>query len=408
MKPASLAPTTPPGTPGTPGTRTKQGHAKPPHDVGPDFTTALALLLGGNVPGNPQALSATAEEQGAPAPSAGVTDVGPASATSPRSDVSVLGNGPLTAALSGAQDASVVVSGAAAPFTPIVGAAAPGRPIAPEDVKDDTGTTLRSATPPAAPAFAGEPVAAGLHGLTPVSARADAKDLHAASIARLPETARPAETAPTTPEPSTFLPLAAAPASVTTTTAGTPDSAVTTTVLRQVFPEITQVASTPGTHRISITLHPESLGEVRVTVVVRAGGVHVRLAADASAVDGMQARQALLQGAPELHRLLEGTGGDVRVVVQGAPSGAPGGTPGSSDQNPAQQSQSQSPGQGYAQAQSQAGDGQRRPSYTPDNPQVLPLGADQTIGATTTTIAPDGAVAPGRVAQHAGRLDRLM
>lgn len=66
-----------------------------------------------------------------------------------------------------------------------------------------------------------------------------------------------------------------------------------------------------GTHRITMTLAPEALGEVRVTLTVRDGEVRVRLAA------GDDAQRALVEGAPELRRILELTGAtDTRVVVR--------------------------------------------------------------------------------------------
>jgi flagellar hook-length control protein FliK len=96
-------------------------------------------------------------------------------------------------------------------------------------------------------------------------------------------------------------------------------------VVRQVFPEVSRVAghAGPGTHRLAITLHPETLGEVRVTLVVRPGAVHVRLSADSA-----EAQRALAQGAPELHRLLAVAGGDASVVVREAAPGATGASAG--------------------------------------------------------------------------------
>lgn len=85
-------------------------------------------------------------------------------------------------------------------------------------------------------------------------------------------------------------------------------------LVRQVLPAITrQAGAGHGTHRLTVALQPEHLGEVRVTLVVRDGSVQVSLAADA-------AKQALVHGAPELRRLLEQEGlGDARVVVRDLP-----------------------------------------------------------------------------------------
>ncbi|HEX7717673.1 MAG TPA: flagellar hook-length control protein FliK, partial [Marmoricola sp.] len=83
-------------------------------------------------------------------------------------------------------------------------------------------------------------------------------------------------------------------------------------VARQVFPEVTSLMTRgDGTHRITLTLKPEALGEVRVVMTVRDGAVHVRLAA------GHEAQQSLLQGSHELGRLLEAAGAtETRVVVR--------------------------------------------------------------------------------------------
>ncbi|HWJ66557.1 MAG TPA: flagellar hook-length control protein FliK [Nocardioides sp.] len=112
-------------------------------------------------------------------------------------------------------------------------------------------------------------------------------------------------------------------------TAANPKSTVERAVVQQVFPEVTrmsQVASTGGngTHRITLTLQPELLGEVRVTLVVRDGSVQVRLAggAGASADESAALHRALASGAPELQRLLERTGAEARVSVRDPFGGA--------------------------------------------------------------------------------------
>jgi hypothetical protein len=93
-------------------------------------------------------------------------------------------------------------------------------------------------------------------------------------------------------------------------------------VLRQVVPEVTRlVTAGNGTHRVTLQLEPEALGEVRVVLTVRDGAVHVRLAA------GDDAQRALAEGAPELRRLLELAGAsDTRIVVRDLPSGTAPGT----------------------------------------------------------------------------------
>ena len=66
-----------------------------------------------------------------------------------------------------------------------------------------------------------------------------------------------------------------------------------------------------GTHRVTLQLEPEALGEVRVVLTIRDGEVHVRLAA------GEDAQRALREGAPELRRLLELAGAsDTEISVR--------------------------------------------------------------------------------------------
>lgn len=94
--------------------------------------------------------------------------------------------------------------------------------------------------------------------------------------------------------------------------ASSPAPAATNPVTRQVIPEVSRMVSQGnGTHRLTMTLQPEALGEVRVTLTVREGEVRVRFAA------GEDAQRALVEGAPELRRVLELAGaGDTRVVVR--------------------------------------------------------------------------------------------
>ncbi|MBO9523538.1 MAG: flagellar hook-length control protein FliK [Nocardioidaceae bacterium] len=108
---------------------------------------------------------------------------------------------------------------------------------------------------------------------------------------------------PSTPAIAAPLP-AAAPAAVTE-----PAPAVRA----QVFEKVDALVSRgPGTHRLTLTLRPEHLGEVRVVMTVRDGAVQVRLAAGEH-----EARAALREGVPDLHRLLQATGAtDTRVVVR--------------------------------------------------------------------------------------------
>lgn len=154
-------------------------------------------------------------------------------------------------------------------------------------------------------------------------------DIAAAPVAGVPGSTREAhsstertansidETAKSTDQPAN--------STVTTgnSTVGSGNSAVAKAVVQQVFPEVTRVVSTVGTpggpgngtHRITLTLQPEQLGEVRVTLVVRDGTVHVRLAG-AEGVEGAAVQRVLAGEAPELQRILERTGAEARVTVR--------------------------------------------------------------------------------------------
>jgi hypothetical protein len=99
----------------------------------------------------------------------------------------------------------------------------------------------------------------------------------------------------------------AAPATV-----GTPATSSVAPVAHQVFPEIVRLTtSSEGPQRVTIRLNPEALGEVRVVLTERRGTLEVSLSG------GSEARRALLEGTPELQRLLDAVGrGDSRIVVR--------------------------------------------------------------------------------------------
>lgn len=110
------------------------------------------------------------------------------------------------------------------------------------------------------------------------------------------------------------VPTIVLPASGTTAPAANTDAL--DRVAAQVFGEVTGLVSKGnGTHRITMTLNPEQLGEVRVVMTVRNGAVHVQMAA------GHETRGALLDGSPELSRLLESAGAtDTRIIVRDLPA----------------------------------------------------------------------------------------
>jgi len=230
-------------------------------------------------------------------------------------------------------------------------------------------TATDAAATPIGP-FSGRPAAA----TTPRPQRpAHAKAPGAASAVDdrpVPSTPAGADSALRTDSAAAGIDAVAAAAASTSTAPPTGDSTQqTTAVLRQVFPEITAVASTPGTHRLAITLHPADLGEVRVTVVVRGDSVRVNVATDPT--NGI-ARTALEHGAPELRQLLESTGANARVDFRdlGAAIGA---GLGSATDGGHQQQQQQS--QGFAQAQAQTfaqgeSESRRQPRPQAEQPPV--------------------------------------
>jgi flagellar hook-length control protein FliK len=119
----------------------------------------------------------------------------------------------------------------------------------------------------------------------------------------------PTVPAPTTPAPTAPVTSAGAPAAVVTTPAAPSD---VHRVSHQVFPEVVRIVANPdGPRRVTVKLNPESLGEVRVVLTSRRGGLDVSLAG------GAEARHALAAGAPELQRLLEAVGrADSRITVR--------------------------------------------------------------------------------------------
>lgn len=128
-----------------------------------------------------------------------------------------------------------------------------------------------------------------------------------------------------------------------------PTGTSTAAVLDQTMPVVNRLVSRgDGTHRITLRLHPADLGEVRVTVTVRADKVDVTLAAGATARDALAAGSAQLRGlladtghtpgALTLRDLPAGSAPSAQVqlgqAAQASQAGAPGqpGQPGSSGQ----------------------------------------------------------------------------
>ncbi len=142
------------------------------------------------------------------------------------------------------------------------------------------------------------------------------RDLGAAGGQHLGRTAGPRTDAPEqVASAPTVTGLAATPsaqATTATSASGTTPAAAPVAVPDQVFASLSRlVRRGDGTHRLTIKLQPEALGEVRVVLTVRDGDVSVRLSGSDAA------QRALLQGASDLQRLLESVGAKSAQVVVG-------------------------------------------------------------------------------------------
>ncbi len=145
--------------------------------------------------------------------------------------------------------------------------------------------------------------ATDLAAVGPAGAAAEARQGDAGTSGERQQQPQATPAAPTG-NATTALGAATAPTIVTATGNLTAAGAGSTSqVTGQVFPEVTRlVARGDGTHRITLKLAPEALGEVRVVLTLRGGEVQVR-------VSGSEAAQrALSHGSAELHRLLESAG----------------------------------------------------------------------------------------------------
>ena len=162
-------------------------------------------------------------------------------------------------------------------------------------------------------------------------------------------------------------------------------------VARQVFPEVVRLTtSVDGPQRVTIRLNPESLGEVRVVLTQRNGGLEVSLSG------GPEARRSLVEGTPELQRLLDAVGrGDSRIVVRdatGLPVASTGPTPGPSAGTPNQTGQ---PGSGTPWSADLAGGagtgaGRSGSEAAPDQ------GRDPRTGSSNATDGIPDATSPSR------------
>jgi flagellar hook-length control protein FliK len=190
--------------------------------------------------------------------------------------------------------------------------------IAPPPATDAPATQPPAGTQPAQPAGAGDGSAGADDGGTPTTAAASAP------LASEEATGQAGNQAgsQTGGQPASAAAVAAATsAAPSVAPIGAATAAPTTApppVVNQVLPEVVRLvstASTPTTSRVTLQLAPEALGEVRVVLSVRDGAVQVSLAA------GQEAQRALIEGSPELRRLLETAGAsDPRIVVRDLPA----------------------------------------------------------------------------------------
>lgn len=242
-----------------------------------------------------------------PAEGSGPAPAAPEASTSIAAVTSVASVAAATTAV-----AAPVAGAVAAPVAAAVAAEAPAAVKAPVA---ENRTTALPADAPAPTTGTGTKVElpeVAAPAVDPAPATTDQAPERAATPASAPASA-PVATPAAAPAatPPQVAPISAV-APVATTASVAPATTDTQQVTQQVFPEVVRVVNNPnGPQRVTIKLNPEALGEVRVVLTSRKGGLEVSLAA------GAEARHALSQGAPELQRLLDMVGrGDARIMVR--------------------------------------------------------------------------------------------
>jgi hypothetical protein len=186
-------------------------------------------------------------------------------------------------------------------------------------------------------------------------------------------TAQQAQAVPVTPAP-----VVATPATAPTGTAAA--------VAAQVLPVVPRLVTRgEGTHSLTLKLHPADLGEVHLTVTVRAGKVDVTLAA------GPAARDALRDGTGQLRSMLDLTGHTTgQLVVRDLPSGPPAPAPAAPPANDASFT---------SLSYGDPGAGGRRPDAGPGrpggDPSGGPAGRTEPGPATSTTPTTSTGAAAG-------------
>jgi len=307
-----------PVTPGIPGATTGADAS----DLSAESSGLFAQLMAALVPQAVPAAPAPDQQptQGQPSDTAAMTPVPPGLVTGSAAPSS-------TPAATGLPTAPALVPGRKAIAGTPATAPAPDAAVSPEPATD---TATRPTTPPTAGPVPGLPVGA----LAPAAEKpqhpsaADASQAvslgtptgpslpgsvpagHSSRAAAEPVTGEAAATS--TPAPANAVAPTGVPAPTST---GQPASTATPAPLpvsRQVIPELTRMSTLgEGVHRLTMTLRPEALGEIRVTMTVRDGSLHVRLAA------GTEAQHALVPDLTELQQVLKlGSSSDVRVVLR--------------------------------------------------------------------------------------------
>ncbi len=310
---------------------TTEPPATPPADTSATdgVSTDTAALAAGlaSVPPVPVPIAATSQSgaTASPAADAGVAAVPPAGADRADEHANVTAgnvvpiadparNIRMPVAIAPAAGPTEDLAGGAATATAVAAPVAPTGPGTP-------GSPPSGAAPSTGPATSTRPAEHAN-----VTGEADLLPADPTSDIRMPDDA-PTDPTPTSsrhPEPSavpdqvtgTTRVDATAPTSPTSTDGA--DRVRSVGVPTQVFPEVAKLVSRgDGVHRVTMTLTPESLGEVRVVMTMRDGVVRVHLTAS----DG-DAKAALAHGSPELARLLHLVGAsDARIVVRDLPPG---------------------------------------------------------------------------------------
>lgn len=262
---------------------------------------------GAALPGTP-VLATTEPPPAAPEEPATATDDPVATGIDASALQLALGMPPIVAQAAASKPVTATVDGTATPVASVDDAptAAPTDPLAAAGGSGQAGADAgRSGDP--------DPNAAP----TPSAPTTPDTGVQPAGSTAAPRTEAHADPSPA-PAPVTSVPGAATVAPTSAAAAAPTTTADVHRVAGQVFPEVLRASANndTGTSRVTVKLNPESLGEVRVVLTQRRGGLEVTLAA------GSDAQRALSDGAPELRRLLESVGrADSRILIRDLPTG---------------------------------------------------------------------------------------